>query len=112
MLITQDIDKYRNTEEVVVNEQPVPATPNRTETTAAYCVSAPAQAPGETVPAPSAPSSPCCGTGDDAEAAGSCCAPQAKREAVATGAGCCRPPEPAPPAPPTRPLYEDPGETP
>ncbi|MFF4644511.1 hypothetical protein [Streptomyces sp. NPDC001389] len=86
MLITQDIDKHRNTEEVVVNEQPVPATPNRAETTAACCTSAPAQAFAETVPAPS---SPCCGPGKDAEAAGSCCAPQAKREAVATGAGCC-----------------------
>jgi hypothetical protein len=31
----------------------------------------------------------CCGTTEAATAAGSCCAPEAKTEAVATGAGCC-----------------------
>ncbi|MEU9717912.1 hypothetical protein [Streptomyces sp. NPDC047976] len=33
--------------------------------------------------------SSCCGTSEGAEAAGSCSDPQAEREAVATGAGCC-----------------------
>lgn len=31
----------------------------------------------------------CCGSTEDARAAGSCCAPEAKAEAVAAGAGCC-----------------------
>ncbi|RAG87046.1 arsenite S-adenosylmethyltransferase [Streptacidiphilus pinicola] len=32
---------------------------------------------------------PCCGTGQAAEAAGSCCDPAAKADAVAAGTGCC-----------------------
>jgi hypothetical protein len=33
--------------------------------------------------------SSCCGTAEAAEAAGTCCDPSAKAEAVASGAGCC-----------------------
>ncbi|WP_411070546.1 hypothetical protein [Streptomyces sp. cmx-4-25] len=69
-----------------MNEQAVPATANRTETAASCCTSAPAQSAAETAPAQS---SPCCGTSQGAEEAGACCAPEAKREAVAAGAGCC-----------------------
>lgn len=32
---------------------------------------------------------PCCGTTEAARAAGACCDPTAKREALAAGAGCC-----------------------
>ncbi len=35
------------------------------------------------------PASTCCGTAEAATAAGSCCDPAAKAEAVAAGAGCC-----------------------
>ncbi|MFI9155429.1 hypothetical protein [Streptomyces sp. NPDC053367] len=69
-----------------MTEQSAPTTPNRVETSASCCTSAPAQPAVERVPSQS---SPCCGTSKDAEAAGSCCAPEAKREAVAIGAGCC-----------------------
>ena len=31
----------------------------------------------------------CCGTAEAAQAAGTCCAPAAKAESVASGAGCC-----------------------
>ncbi|WP_043194085.1 hypothetical protein [Streptomyces sp. NRRL F-2664] len=48
---------------------------------ASCCGTAPAQ--------PAAASSPCCGTSERADEAGACCDPQAKREAVTTGAGCC-----------------------
>jgi hypothetical protein len=34
---------------------------------------------------------PCCGTAQQAAAADACCAPEAKAEAVAEGAGCCGP---------------------
>ncbi|MFE7760560.1 hypothetical protein [Streptomyces sp. NPDC057438] len=79
----RDIDSHRNTEGVVMAEQVTPAT---AETAASCCGTAPARPVAETVPTRS---SPCCGTDKDTEAAGSCCAPEAKREAVATGAGCC-----------------------
>ncbi|WP_327739026.1 hypothetical protein OG749_39900 [Streptomyces nojiriensis] len=69
-----------------MNEPITPTTPNRIETAGSCCGPAPAQPAAEVAPAPS---SPCCGTGEGAEAAGACCAPQAKSEAVATGAGCC-----------------------
>ncbi|MGW4689874.1 hypothetical protein ACWEPM_34005 [Streptomyces sp. NPDC004244] len=90
MLITQAIDKHRNTRGVVMNEQSVPAAPNRAETAASCCGPAPAPPAAETI-ADTVPtqSSPCCGTSKDAEEVGACCAPEAKREAVATGAGCC-----------------------
>jgi hypothetical protein len=32
---------------------------------------------------------PCCGSTTEARQAGSCCGPAAKREAVASGQGCC-----------------------
>ncbi|MDI6104211.1 hypothetical protein QLQ12_37035 [Actinoplanes sp. NEAU-A12] len=32
---------------------------------------------------------PCCGTTAEARQAGSCCGPGAKKEAVASGQGCC-----------------------
>jgi hypothetical protein len=34
---------------------------------------------------------PCCGTPEEAAAAGACCAPAAKDQAVAAGSGCCGP---------------------
>ncbi|NXY93056.1 hypothetical protein HYE82_01175 [Streptomyces sp. BR123] len=68
-----------------MNESVTPS-PNRAEAAASCCGPAPAVAPAEVAPAES---SPCCGTGEGAEAAGACCEPQAKREAVARGAGCC-----------------------
>ncbi|MFD9130624.1 hypothetical protein [Kitasatospora sp. NPDC059571] len=40
-------------------------------------------------PATSTQDTPCCGTTHDAAQADSCCAPAAKAEARATGAGCC-----------------------
>ncbi|MEV6523226.1 hypothetical protein AB0M43_14845 [Longispora sp. NPDC051575] len=36
-----------------------------------------------------APAGTCCGTATAAQEAGTCCAPEAKAEAVAAGAGCC-----------------------
>lgn len=36
-----------------------------------------------------APTAPCCGTSEQAEAEGSCCGESAKAEAVASGTGCC-----------------------
>ncbi|WP_405447273.1 hypothetical protein [Streptomyces erythrochromogenes] len=62
-----------------------PVTPV-TETATSCCTSAPAQPAVEAAPAQSAP---CCGTSKDAQEAGACCAPEAKREAVAAGVGCC-----------------------
>ncbi|MFI5642682.1 hypothetical protein ACIA8H_35545 [Streptomyces goshikiensis] len=82
MLGAQDIDSHRNTEEVVMTVSVTPVT----ETAASCCGPSPAQPAAQ--PAPT-PSSPCCGTSERAEEAGACCDPQAKREAVATGAGCC-----------------------
>ncbi|CAM5653210.1 hypothetical protein [Streptomyces avidinii] len=67
-----------------MNEPVTPTSTNRTEA-GSCCGSAPANA-AEVAPAQS---SPCCGTSESAEAAGTCCAPQAKSEAVATGADCC-----------------------
>ncbi|MFJ1567882.1 hypothetical protein ACIOG8_27315 [Streptomyces erythrochromogenes] len=69
-----------------MNEPVNPTSPNRAETTGSCCGTAPAQPAAEVAPAQS---SPCCGTHEDAEAAGACCDPRAKSEAVATGAGCC-----------------------
>ncbi|MDH6537898.1 hypothetical protein [Streptomyces sp. SPB4] len=60
--------------------------PNHAETAASCCSTAPAAPTAEVAPAES---SPCCGTSEGAEAAGACCDPQSKREAVPTGAGCC-----------------------
>ncbi|MFI1148294.1 hypothetical protein [Streptomyces sp. NPDC020817] len=69
-----------------MNESVTPTIPERAETADSCCGSAPAQRAAEVAPAQS---SPCCGTSEGAEAAGACCAPQAKREAVAASAGCC-----------------------
>ncbi|MEW1633638.1 hypothetical protein AB0469_06165 [Streptomyces sp. NPDC093801] len=66
----------------------VTPSPNHAETAASCCSAAPAAPTAEAAPAESS-SSPCCGTVEGAEAAGACCDPQSKREAVATGAGCC-----------------------
>ncbi|MGW6615512.1 hypothetical protein ACWGA0_18960 [Streptomyces erythrochromogenes] len=68
-----------------------PTRPNRTATTGSCCGPTPAQPAAEVAPVQS---SPCCGTREGAEAAGACCDPRAKSEAVATeavatGAGCC-----------------------
>lgn len=67
-----------------MNEQSTPTSPNHAETATPCCV--PAQPATEAAPAQP---SPCCGTTQDAEAAGACCDPKAKGEAGATGAGCC-----------------------
>ncbi|WP_328740775.1 hypothetical protein OHA91_36015 [Streptomyces erythrochromogenes] len=67
-----------------MNEPVNPTSPNRAAMTGSCCGTAPA--PAEVAPAQS---SPCCGTSEDAATAGACCAPQAKSEAVAAGAGCC-----------------------
>ncbi|MFJ3633830.1 hypothetical protein [Streptomyces sp. NPDC090112] len=69
-----------------MNEPIAPTSPNPATATGSCCNAAPAQPAAELAPAPSAP---CCGTSQSAEAAGACCDPQARREAVATGAGCC-----------------------
>ncbi|MFI8363372.1 hypothetical protein ACIGD1_24775 [Streptomyces sp. NPDC085612] len=69
-----------------MNEQITPTTPDRTEPAASCCGPAPVQPDAEAAPAQS---SPCCGTREDAQAAGTCCGPQAKRAAAATGARCC-----------------------
>ncbi|CAL9631340.1 hypothetical protein SUDANB120_06106 [Streptomyces sp. enrichment culture] len=69
-----------------MNEQATPTTPHRTEPAASCCGPAPVQPDAESTPAHP---SPCCGTREDAEAAGTCCGPQAKHEAVAAGARCC-----------------------
>jgi hypothetical protein len=53
--------------------------------TSGCCGSAPSA--GATAGLTSEPA--CCGTAEDAAAAGSCCAPAAKTEAVASGASCC-----------------------
>lgn len=67
-----------------MNEPVIPISPSRAE--AGSCCG-PAPAPAAEV-TPARPS-PCCGTSEGATAAGACCDPQAKREAVATGTGCC-----------------------
>ncbi|MER7730032.1 hypothetical protein ABTX80_04025 [Streptomyces erythrochromogenes] len=69
-----------------MNEQVSSASPNRPEAAGSCCGPAPVQPVAEAAPVES---SPCCGTSEAAEAAGACCGPQAKREAAATGAGCC-----------------------
>ncbi|MFE1809899.1 hypothetical protein [Streptomyces sp. NPDC059533] len=69
-----------------MNEQANPTSPSHAETAASCCGPAPAQPTAEQAPAQS---SPCCGTSERAEAAGACCDPQAKHEAVTTGAACC-----------------------
>ncbi|GAA4975305.1 NAD(P)-binding domain-containing protein [Actinoplanes utahensis] len=46
---------------------------------------------------PAADADPCCGTAQAAAAADACCAPEAKADAVAEGAGCCGPAEPTAP---------------
>ena len=43
--------------------------------------------PAATAPEPA--SQTCCGTREAARAADACCAPAAKAQAVASGAGCC-----------------------
>ncbi|MFE2163568.1 hypothetical protein ACFXB3_00560 [Streptomyces sp. NPDC059447] len=68
-----------------MNEPISPTSPNRAATTGSCCGTAPVPA-AEVAPVKS---SPCCGTSEGAEAAGACCSPQAKSEAVVTGAGCC-----------------------
>ncbi|MFB6583390.1 hypothetical protein ACFCYC_39310 [Streptomyces sp. NPDC056402] len=68
-----------------MNEPSSPTSPNRATTTSSCCGTTPAPS-AEVAPAQS---SPCCGTGESAAAAGACCDPQAKHDAVATGAGCC-----------------------
>ncbi|GAA2655768.1 MULTISPECIES: hypothetical protein [Streptomyces] len=67
-----------------MNEPISPTSSNRAAATGSCC--APARPAAEVAPAQS---SPCCGTSEGAEAARACCDPQAKREAVANGAGCC-----------------------
>ncbi|MFF5447581.1 hypothetical protein [Streptomyces sp. NPDC012888] len=62
-----------------------PTTPV-TEAAASCCGPTPAQPAAETA---RTQASPCCGTSEPAEEAGACCDPQAKREAVVTGVGCC-----------------------
>uniref|UniRef100_A0AAU2JYN9 Uncharacterized protein n=1 Tax=Streptomyces sp. NBC_00049 TaxID=2903617 RepID=A0AAU2JYN9_9ACTN len=69
-----------------MNEPISPTSPNRAATTGSCCGPIPAQPAAEVAPVQS---SPCCGTSEGAKAAGACCDPQAKREAAATGAGCC-----------------------
>ncbi|MFJ2825789.1 hypothetical protein ACIO7M_32440 [Streptomyces toxytricini] len=69
-----------------MNEQVTATTPDRTEPGASCCGPAPVQPVAEATPAHY---SPCCGTSEDAAPAGTCCGPQANREAVATGADCC-----------------------
>ncbi|MFI8392996.1 hypothetical protein [Streptomyces sp. NPDC085540] len=69
-----------------MNEPVTPTSPNRAAATGSCCGPTPVQSAAEVAPAQS---SPCCGTSEASEAAGACCAPQAKHEAVATGAGCC-----------------------
>ncbi|MFD9724085.1 hypothetical protein [Streptomyces sp. NPDC059072] len=66
--------------------EPVAPSPNSAEAVASCCGPAPATPTPEVAPAAS---SPCCGTREGAEAAGACCDPQSKHEAVATGADCC-----------------------
>ncbi|MFI1647279.1 hypothetical protein ACH4XT_10085 [Streptomyces avidinii] len=68
-----------------MNEPVTPTSPNHAEA-GSCCGPTPAQPAAEVAPAQS---SPCCGTSEGAEAAGACCDPQAKSEAVAIGAGCC-----------------------
>ncbi|MFD9105169.1 hypothetical protein ACFVZN_29365 [Streptomyces virginiae] len=69
-----------------MNEPISPTSPNRAATTGSCCGPTPVQPAAEPAPAQSLP---CCGTSEGAEAAGACCDPQAKRQAVATGVGCC-----------------------
>ncbi|MFI8280822.1 hypothetical protein ACIGBH_39265 [Streptomyces sp. NPDC085929] len=69
-----------------MNEPVTPTSPNRAEAAGSCCGATLTQPASEAAPVQS---SPCCGTSEGAEAAGACCDPQAKREAVATGAGCC-----------------------
>ncbi|MEV7169307.1 hypothetical protein AB0O18_06410 [Streptomyces sp. NPDC093224] len=69
-----------------MNEPISRTSPNGAVMTGSCCGPAPVQPAAELAPAQS---SPCCGTSEGAEAAGACCDPQAKREAVTTGAGCC-----------------------
>lgn len=82
MLGAQDIDRHRNSEGIVMTEPTTPVT----EAAASCCGPDPAQPAAEPAPAQS---SLCCGTSEQAEEARACCDPQAKREAVATGVGCC-----------------------
>ncbi|WP_406263728.1 hypothetical protein OHT93_02200 [Streptomyces sp. NBC_00191] len=72
-----------------MNEPIAPATGtshNSAEAAPSCCGPAPAPPADATAPAES---SPCCGTSEGAKAAEACCDPAAKREAVATGTGCC-----------------------
>ncbi len=66
--------------------EPVTPSPNPAEATASCCGPAQGAPTAEVAPAES---SPCCGTSEGAEAAGACCDPQSKHEAVAASAGCC-----------------------
>ncbi|WP_030271043.1 hypothetical protein [Streptomyces sp. NRRL B-24484] len=63
-------------------------TPAATAQPATGCCCAKSDAPTPAVEVKTA-SAPCCGTATDAAKAGACCAPAAKSEAVAAGAGCC-----------------------
>ncbi|MFB7170598.1 hypothetical protein ACFCYM_07180 [Streptomyces sp. NPDC056254] len=69
-----------------MDEQGTPTTPDGAGTAASCCGPVPVRPVAEADPAVA---SPCCGTSEDADAAGACCGPQARREAVADGAGCC-----------------------
>ena len=65
-----------------------------TETPAAQVARGPAEGPARPATdaccgSPSSTASPCCGTATEARAAGGCCGPAARTEAVAAGAGCC-----------------------
>jgi hypothetical protein len=53
--------------------------------TGGCCGSAPTAVASVAAPA----ADTCCGTAGAAQAEGACCAPAAKAEAVASGAGCC-----------------------
>ncbi|MFJ5780329.1 hypothetical protein [Streptomyces sp. NPDC093094] len=69
-----------------MTERTTPTGPDHAKTAGSCCASAPAQPAAEVAPAQS---SPCCGTSEGAEAAGACCDPKARREAVTADAGCC-----------------------
>ncbi|MEU2627429.1 hypothetical protein [Kitasatospora sp. NPDC007106] len=65
-----------------------PTAPAPAARSTAGCCGTKSDAPAATVEVETA-ATPCCGTAKDAAEAGSCCAPAAKSEAVAAGAGCC-----------------------
>jgi hypothetical protein len=59
-----------------------------TATGTSGCCGNPPQA-ALTLPEPAAVGGPCCGTTAAASAEGSCCGSEVKKQAVATGQGCC-----------------------